>query len=571
MFSQPVRTTITSDGSNVTITTPVNSRVIPVCDFHWTFVDGNLQMWIEGRNELIPGGRLGNFTISGATTQAAKLSALGAITSQCSGGGLDSLYYGVSLIQNGDTIPAASGSGLSVVDNPDGGQNLYQINGTTTSNEYKDYIDNVRIPVAQNWKFVDTVSVPGGFTLTPAFSIFRREDGTFGTSIDDWKSWRIAYKPTGKAYYVDPLTGSDSNDGLTPATAFATFNFARTRTDVNLIYLKGCVYPDITSWSTGRDTVAVIGYGGTPVVGSFKTYSWTATTLTGVYKATTTDSTKVVLDVTQKDNLGEYLRMTKKADADTLAVASQPGSFCFNGTTTIYVHAADRAVPSVYENVMLVDRSPFSIARNYTYLENIDVYAGSGYTMDAGKIAYIRDVGFFHSHSSGDLINISDTATITMYNCRFGHSNSDIVDYDTGAKGFEINCLGRYAGYLFAGADNQVSTAHGGARVVTINADYSGSSNETILDVNSNTKRWILGGKFGFGGDWNKETGFSTYTLGVGNASGNYALMWIDSARLGGNSAYDLRAAYGTIYLRNVKLNSTIRTSLTFGGAIQKY
>ncbi len=86
-FAQPVRTTVTDDGVNVTVQTPVNIKVIPICDFHWVFVDGQLKMWIEGGNELIPGGRLGNFTINGATTQQAKLDALGAISAQCAGGG----------------------------------------------------------------------------------------------------------------------------------------------------------------------------------------------------------------------------------------------------------------------------------------------------------------------------------------------------------------------------------------------------------------------------------------------------------------------------------------------------
>lgn len=90
MLAQPVRTTITDDGTNVTVQTPVNVKVIPICDFHWVFVDGQLRLWIEGRNELIPGGRLGNFTINGTTTQQAKLDALGAISAQCAGGGAGS-------------------------------------------------------------------------------------------------------------------------------------------------------------------------------------------------------------------------------------------------------------------------------------------------------------------------------------------------------------------------------------------------------------------------------------------------------------------------------------------------
>jgi hypothetical protein len=111
LSAQAVRTTVTSDGTNVTIQTPVNSKVIPVCDFHWIVTDGILKIWIEGGNEIIPGGRLGNFTISGATTQAAKLAALGAISDECSlgggSGGADTLYLpdGTALV-NGDTVNA---------------------------------------------------------------------------------------------------------------------------------------------------------------------------------------------------------------------------------------------------------------------------------------------------------------------------------------------------------------------------------------------------------------------------------------------------------------------------------
>jgi len=112
-FAQPVSNTITSDGSVVTVATPVNSKSIPVCSFNWIIVDGYLRIWITGSNEQVPGGRLKFFTINGVTDNSLKAGALGAITDECSaggsGGGLDSLYYGTSLLANGDTI-AVSGN-----------------------------------------------------------------------------------------------------------------------------------------------------------------------------------------------------------------------------------------------------------------------------------------------------------------------------------------------------------------------------------------------------------------------------------------------------------------------------
>jgi hypothetical protein len=85
--AQPVTTTITSDGSVVTIATPVNSKQCAVCNFNWVIVDGNLRMWITGSNEIVPGGRLKFFTISGVTDNALKDEALGAISDQCDQGG----------------------------------------------------------------------------------------------------------------------------------------------------------------------------------------------------------------------------------------------------------------------------------------------------------------------------------------------------------------------------------------------------------------------------------------------------------------------------------------------------
>ncbi len=125
-FAQPVRTTITDDGVNVTVQTPVNIKVIPICDFHWVFVDGQLRMWIEGGNELIPGGRLGNFTINGATTQQAKLDALGAISAQCSGGG----DAGVST--NGDS----AGNGCFILSDAPSGQGNWVFTKTAGVGEF---------------------------------------------------------------------------------------------------------------------------------------------------------------------------------------------------------------------------------------------------------------------------------------------------------------------------------------------------------------------------------------------------------------------------------------------------
>lgn len=106
-FSQPVSTTVTSTSTTVTVATPVNSKVMPICEFNWAITDGNLRLWQTDSREQIPGGRLKFFTINGVTDNSLKDEALGAITSQCNPGvaGSDTLYLpdGTMLV-NGDTI-----------------------------------------------------------------------------------------------------------------------------------------------------------------------------------------------------------------------------------------------------------------------------------------------------------------------------------------------------------------------------------------------------------------------------------------------------------------------------------
>ncbi len=150
-FAQPSYSTITSDGSVVTIATPVNSKLIPVCNFNWIITDGTLKIWATGSNEVIPGGRLKYFTVSGVTDNDLKDEALGAISDQCDqggGGGLSTLYLeDGTLLANGDTIPTTSGAC----------QQEYWASGDTTFVRFDDCtVDTVLFSYTES---VDTVEV----------------------------------------------------------------------------------------------------------------------------------------------------------------------------------------------------------------------------------------------------------------------------------------------------------------------------------------------------------------------------------------------------------------------------
>ncbi len=231
-FAQPVRTTITDDGVNVTVQTPVNIKVIPICDFHWVFVDGQLKMWIEGGNELIPGGRLGNFTVNGATTQQTKLDALGAISAQCSGGGAGGTLTDGN---KGDVTVSDSGSVWNI--------NAGVIGSTEIANGGVAWVD-----LAQAVK--DSIGSGGGGGAANALQLplgFTEVIGTVSTDSTGEAVQAIAelldVRATATGVVVDWEKKKIFGTSASPVTGNVTFNFANSAVDEQYMIHKSFTAP----------------------------------------------------------------------------------------------------------------------------------------------------------------------------------------------------------------------------------------------------------------------------------------------------------------------------------------
>lgn len=458
----------------------------------------------------------------------------------------------------------AAQAGLVISPNSNGGQAIYRRIGTTSSNEINDIAAGVLIPLEDNVKLTDTVSVPVGCSVPLTVNIYRGGDGFFYTNYDNPDVFRKAKETKGKTYYVKKA-GSDFNNGTTAATAFQTYSFARSRPDVDRIVLEPGIYAGNTIFSTGRDSFSLVCEGGEAIFGRIQSQaSWTATSIPGVWKKPQADTMIFVFDLLHKDQLGAFVKMTK-ITGDTAALAGQQNHYTFSNGN-IYVNTFDGNTPNINQNCFILTSGGISFGTaSKVYFENISFYGALSLNNTSGEYNLLNCKAFHNI--ANDLITVRG---LTFFNrLVFGHSLADGIDYDSGVTATELNCFGRYFGLDYSGANNQASTAHGASKVLTVNCDYRGASNEVILDVNTDTERWILGGQFG--GHWNQEPG-NWFAIGVGNASGNWAKMWIEGARIGGDSTYDLSANFGKLFIRNIPgFSSASRIQLINGGTIQKY
>lgn len=477
-------------------------------------------------------------------------------------------YYTGTTVEAALQEIAGGGGGsntLENVQNTEGGFSVFQETGsTTTTDYYADILNGDRVELANSGSTSDTVAYPVGFTYNPSWlQIYRVGQNEFATNVDSKEAFRDTFMIHGKTYYVDPVNGSNFNDGLTKGSAYETYIFAEGRGDGVVFYLKGGVHP--YDFPANSNNASLIAYGGTPIVGDIETpQTWESTVTPGVYKATYSTSFDWIINPSIRSSEVTNECVHYVAVSDTLDL--KDGTYYSSGSE-LYVktHGGDK--PDHYKNLAIIKGPTTLVNSDSVYTEGVEFYGGLSLS-GAARNFFINRGGVFYSQLSPalDLISIDGSNTI-LNNIRFGHSAADAIDHRDNSTAIELNCIGRFAGYDVSGAANQLSTLHLGADVIRINCDYQKASNQAILDVNSGSQAWVLGGKYGT--PWNKEGSFSA--IGAGQGSGNFADMWLDGVRFVGNNDVDLLAIYSTIYARNIKLNSRTKTNFTNNGTIKKY
>ena len=351
------------------------------------------------------------------------------------------------------------------------------------------------------------VPFPGTLGWTPTFTIVE-SSGVHSIGGFDFD----ALKPTPVYnYYVSP-TGSAvaspaDNDPLTPITARRFVTLANANGGVVRGYCAGGKYwgnlgPDGNNL-TGAGVVLEpwVGQGtGRPIFIKRSANVAPVWTLTAgnTYQTPFTAASIPCYDASVTDAGGCYQRLVDVGSQ--AACEATPGTYFYNGSTTMFCHATDGRNLIGDTNIILgtgATNFNFTGAINKTlWMSGIDCFGPFVVTQSGvGMLTqfYNRDCGFYGIGSAGLLV--TGPSEIYSLSPREGGGNSDSLNYHGNAQGdpkyLEYDVRSIRSGYDAAGINNN-STAHENAIGICVAGDYAGSQNRVVNDISA-AKRFMVG------------------------------------------------------------------------------
>lgn len=450
----------------------------------------------------------------------------------------------------------------------------------------------------------NVVSYPSGFTWSGGPTIVT--NGSSYATTFDIDAMRPA---TSVTYYIDPVAGSDSNDGLTTGTprkkVSTTVTLANAGGVAARFLCKPGVYRGDVGWFGAAPTVNVIlepwaddptdpanriwfilpalpdpwVYDNPPLnttkrgdgyrcTGSYAADPW------AIFDQKVMDERGFPKKYEKASNYAGYLANVgtwwrdpatsrlyihpfDKRDLRALSLAGQPHQIeiCTNGGGNNLRFDATTNLTLWIQNVCLIDGS------NVVWIKD----ASAGLTINV----YMKDVlavgGVLGDGMDFHALNAGSTIKAYLKRCGAGYNLSDGFDYradpavpTAAAFGFEDECFTARNGYDASGANNS-STAHGQSTVITLNCDFDGSQNRVVNDIES-SKRWII--------DTTVRASLSTDATGVtvqaGSASGSHtAQIWLQDCDIAESDAAAVYAISGCA----VRYRNTSLAGLTLDGA----
>jgi hypothetical protein len=345
----------------------------------------------------------------------------------------------------------------------------------------------------------------------PPIDIYLMPDGSYASDFDV-----SDYKFVGKKYYVDIVTGLDTNDGLTALTAFKTIKEARTKVDLVEMHIANGTYnnDDAFQGATMRVGTSMIGTGDNVKITNAIPATWSKTGgFTNVYESTMdrcSNVTDMSILVYQDQDYTTLLEVGSIALVD-----STQGSWFWDGVSKMYVHTPDSRVPD--SDIVTYKRT--HVLRLTTgagnYIENVNIEGGYLGGLNSITNTYMKNCTAKYAGAAGCYSTNVVGFDSFFQNCiassgqgdGFSHDNQNII---------EFNCVARNNG---DSASDQGSTCHGGVQVVRFADNLFNNFGPGVTDVTAGTVAWnvfclsykpLLGGQE----DWEKDAGSIAYLEG---------------------------------------------------------
>ena len=374
------------------------------------------------------------------------------------------------------------------------------------------------------------------------------------------------FKVTGKAYYVDPVNGDDTNPG-SALKPFMSINTALNKPDIKELHLLEGVYSRTYSMSkvTHTGDLSIIGHGEVHITSNSSSVFSKNTTYANVYEATRGGIGNYAVDTTLKE-AGVPIPMVKVNSVEE--VNSTKNSYYYDGTK-IYVRTYnDRNITgiSLSDHGLILSSSMVNTIFEGgmdLYLENVTIYgstnplhARSTSSNDVLRV-FGKDSNFlFSGDENKDAVMLQGTTLSIFQNCKAGHSLKDGFNYHARhgiiPKSIEINCQGFENGND-ADDNDQGSTTHDGGSIIRVGGAYYRNKGANIAeDATGNTGTESLNlGVVGFESNSPMEAravNFDCYD-GVN--------MWLDGC-VGYGSPYDIgqKGENGKLRIRNSALTT---------------
>jgi hypothetical protein len=327
--------------------------------------------------------------------------------------------------------------------------------------------------------------------------------GKFTTDFDP-----RSLKPVrANTYYVNPITGLDTRDGLTKATACKSIAKALSMSGDNQILLADGIYYYQDGWKGVDPTkgVSVICEKGKAVLNN-STYprNWVEdATYKGVYNAPTVYNVEDLKAV--MNDLRFLVKGYNNEQSGGTQITSQPQNVIelgtpgyIIGTDNIKVRLPNNLNPNTYLDIKYALDNVVCKVNNLTdsviYLENIEAYYGKTSPMILqnstvnSKVVLINVSG--NDSRTTDGIELTCNGQAVLFKCKALRNYQDGFNYyvNKGVSGqgifdiIEIECEGHLNGKDSTGTNNG-TTLHSTARAIRLNCNYEYNQNRNVHDV----------------------------------------------------------------------------------------
>lgn len=447
------------------------------------------------------------------------------------------------------------------------------------------------------------VSTPVGFRWTDHGLTLRRcADGSVQT---DWLITDLIPTPT-TTYYVNPLTGSDANSGLTTGLALANLATALAKSDVDQIIITGLTADYIAlgakGWNNTQPTRSVsvlnrTGYRFISCDASATLPTWTVNgTYSNVYQSSavsaangrqvTDMSTSAYLTYVDKYGVTQTLSnqpkrfRTLKRVASLALVAAEAGTYFHDGTYLQVRPHDDRVLTGTTTMLATSDsnngRMP-AVSSATIYAENIDFVGGFRCFLAlhadtvTGHILALNGCSFQGATNSGGLM-VEAACKVYLYRCGAYDNYTDGFNYhaagnDAAAEAdapsiLEVECVAIGNGSTgSSGISDNASTAHEYTEVITLNCVYVNSDDSPIADIN-NAHRWVMGSHIGAA----LVTGSGRQNVKVANTG----KLWLHGcfAEQGANERWNSETSTSTLYHFN---SGAVANASAGAGVVRAY